>query len=370
MTDRDWMRRALRLAERGAGAVSPNPMVGAVIVDRDGELLGEGYHASCGGPHAEAAALSEARRRGRDPRGATMFLTLEPCVHQGRQPPCAPAIVAAGIARLVIAIDDPSEKAAGKGPAILAEAGVEVEWLDGVEAEAARTLTRPFRKHARTGKPLVIFKSAAGLDGRTTSAGGESKWISGERSRRLVHRWRGEVDAVAVGIGTALADDPLLTARDPEPPRRAARIVFDRGARLPLRSALVGSVDLAPVIVIAGPDSSERARQQLRSRGVEVIVVGEPDDRWIGAALGALGDRPLTSLLLEGGAALAGAFRDADEIDEARLFYAPILLGGVDARPMLAGTGVAAVADAGRATNLSWEPCGDDLLVQARMREW
>src|SRR5690349_15509361 len=210
-TDLGHLRRALELAEGGRGRVSPNPLVGAVVV-RDGAVIGEGFHAELGDLHAERAALADCRERGEEPAGARMSVTLEPCAHKGRQPPCAEAILEAGIARVVIASEDPSEKAAGRGPGILRDGGVEVAAAAGAEAAAARRLNQPFRKHARTGLPLVVLKMAMSLDGETTTAPGDSPWISGTESRELVHRWRAEADAIAVGIGTALADDPLLTA--------------------------------------------------------------------------------------------------------------------------------------------------------------
>ncbi|MET0927347.1 MAG: bifunctional diaminohydroxyphosphoribosylaminopyrimidine deaminase/5-amino-6-(5-phosphoribosylamino)uracil reductase RibD, partial [Solirubrobacterales bacterium] len=248
--DRTHLARCLELAEEGRGRVSPNPLVGAVIV-RDGETLGEGHHAELGGVHAEVAALADCRRRGNEPAEATMYVLLEPCAHHGRQPPCTDAILAAGIARVVIASDDPSERASGRGPGILRDEGVEVAFADGVEAALARHANQPFRKRARTGRPLVTLKSALSLDGFTASESGESKWISGAESRALVHAWRAESDAVAVGIGTALADDPLLTARDVGTvARQPARVVFDSTARLPLGSKLVGSLAEAPLYVI------------------------------------------------------------------------------------------------------------------------
>src|SRR6188472_4436871 len=217
-TDQVQLRRALELAEGGRGCVSPNPLVGAVIV-RDGTVIGEGFHAELGGLHAERAALEDCRNRGNDAAGATMYVTLEPCAHQGRQPPCVDALLEAKLARVVIASDDPSEKAAGRGPGILRDGGVEVAFAAGEEATAARLLNQPFRKHSRTGLPLVTLKLAMSLDGRTSTQPGDSPWISGEQSRALVHRWRAESDAVAVGIGTVLADDPLLTARPADGPQ-------------------------------------------------------------------------------------------------------------------------------------------------------
>jgi diaminohydroxyphosphoribosylaminopyrimidine deaminase/5-amino-6-(5-phosphoribosylamino)uracil reductase len=364
------MKRALVLAAAGRGAVSPNPLVGAVCVGPGGETIGEGHHAELGGVHAEVAALEDARSRGADPAGATMFVTLEPCAHEGRQPPCAEAILAAGIARVVIASDDPSAKASGRGPGILRDGGVEVTWAEGPDAAAARLLNQPFRKHARTGRPLVTFKAATTLDGRTATGPGDSQWISSDASRELVHRWRAETDAIAIGVGTALIDDPTLTARDVGARRQPLRVVFDSRARLPLDSRLVATLADAPVLVIAGPDARAGNLARLESAGVEVVAFPGAGPERIGPALAELGRRGITSLLLEGGATLAGAFRDADELDELRLFQAPILLGGSAARPLLRGSGAAAISSAERALAVDWEPVGDDLLIRARMREW
>lgn len=364
------MRRALALAAAGRGSVSPNPLVGAVIVGSGGELLGAGWHAELGGPHAEVAALADARSRGADPAGATMHVTLEPCAHHGRQPPCTDAILAAGIARIVIGCDDPSDKAAGRGPGILRDGGVEVEWAGGEDATAARLLNQPFRKHARTGRPLVVLKAALTLDGRTATGPGDSRWISGPASRELVHRWRAEADAVAIGIGTALADDALLTARDVGARRQPRRIVFDSAARLPVASKLAASAADSPVVVIAAATAPAERTAALERAGVEVALCpGEGPDRVV-AALDELGRRGVTSLLLEGGATLAGAFRDAGELDELRLFYAPIVLGGDDARPVIGGRGSPRIDAAGRALAVEWEPVGEDMLARARMREW
>jgi diaminohydroxyphosphoribosylaminopyrimidine deaminase / 5-amino-6-(5-phosphoribosylamino)uracil reductase len=367
--DRAHLRRALELAEGGRGRVSPNPLVGAVLV-AGGEVIGEGHHAELGGVHAEVAALADCRARGADPTGATIYVSLEPCAHHGRQPPCTEALLGAGIARVVIGCDDPSEKAAGRGPGILRDEGVEVEFIDGAEASAARLQNQAFRKHARTGRPLVVQKSAISLDGFTATASGDSKWISGADSRALVHRWRAESDAVAVGIGTVLADDPLLTARDLEAPqpRQPARVVFDSSARLPLDSALIGSIEMAPlyVVVSAGADPGRVAA--LRAAGAELVEVGGTPVQRVSAALAELGQRPITSLLLEGGAELIGSFVAAGEVDELRIFIAPVVLGG--GRPLASGAGVERVADAARPLEVAWERSGEDLLVNARLREW
>jgi diaminohydroxyphosphoribosylaminopyrimidine deaminase/5-amino-6-(5-phosphoribosylamino)uracil reductase len=367
--DRLYLERALELATRvRRGAVSPNPLVGAVIA-RGAETIGEGHHARLGDLHAERAAIADSRRRGNDPAGATMYVTLEPCAHSGRQPPCAEAVLEAGLARLVYASDDPSDKASGRGPGMLRDGGVEVEQAAGEQAADARRLNQPFRKHARTGRPLVSLKMAASLDGFVATAGGDSKWISGERSRELVHRWRADADAVAVGIGTALADDPLLTARDVEVVRQPARVVFDSEARLPLDSQLVRTIDEAPLVVVIGPGADGERARGLERAGAELLVAAgrDPGDRAV-AALAELGRRDITSLLLEGGPVLAGAFAAASELDELRLFIAPLLLGG--GRPPLEGTGGAAVGEALRALALESEPIGDDLLIRARLREW
>ena len=369
--DRLHLERALELARGGRGKVSPNPLVGAVLV-RDGQPIGEGFHARLGGPHAEVAALEDCRAKGGDPAGATLYVTLEPCAHHGRQPPCTGAILEAGVARVVIASDDPSEQASGRGPGILRDEGVEVELANGPEAAAARLLNQAFRKHARTARPLVLLKSALSLDGRVASTGGDSRWISGEGSRALAHRWRAECDAVCVGIGTALADDPLLTAR-PEPAhadvRQPARVVFDTQARLPLSSRLVASIGKAPLVVIVSGAGGERA-EALQRAGAELIFCdGEPPAR-VAAALAELGRRGITSLLLEGGPTLVGSFLDAGEIDELRLFIAPIVLGGAAARPLAGGEGASRIADAIPALAMQWERSGDDLLVRARLREW
>jgi diaminohydroxyphosphoribosylaminopyrimidine deaminase / 5-amino-6-(5-phosphoribosylamino)uracil reductase len=347
--------------------VSPNPLVGAVLV-KDDEPIGEGFHAALGGVHAEVAALTDSRERGEDPSGATMYVTLEPCAHHRRQPPCTDAIIAAGVERVVVGADDPSEKASGRGPGVLRDEGIEVTFADGVEATAARLLNQAFRKHARTGRPLVTMKSAVTLDGRVATSGGESKWISGESSRGLVHRWRGESDAVVVGIGTVLADDPLLTARTPEAERQPNRVIFDSTARLPLDSKLVRSLDEAAVTIVAAHGAPDDRVAALREAGVEVIVAGGSRVERVGSALAELGRRDTTSLLIEGGPILAGAFLGAGEIDELRLFIAPRVLGG--GKPLIEGAGVERVADAAEALAVEWGRVGDDLLARARLREW
>jgi diaminohydroxyphosphoribosylaminopyrimidine deaminase/5-amino-6-(5-phosphoribosylamino)uracil reductase len=368
--DEALLGRAVELAERGRRRVSPNPVVGAVIT-RDGRTLGEGWHAQVGGPHAEVAAIAACG--GQDLTGATIYVSLEPCCHQGRTPPCTDAILAAGLGRVVVAAEDPSSKASGRGLGILRDEGVEVAQAaaDSEVGRRARLQNQPFRKHARTGLPWVMMKTATSLDGRLATHAGDSRWISSGPSRDLAHRWRAEVDAVVVGIGTALADDPQLTARVPDVPRQPRRVVFDSEARLPLDGRLVASVDEAPVTVIASRAATRSATDALRASGVEVIVVtGQNEHSRVRSALAELGQRDVTSLMLEGGSHLAGAFFDAGEIDELRLFVAPLLLGGRQAPGLIGGEGVERIADAARPVELTREAVGDDLLTIARLKEW
>jgi diaminohydroxyphosphoribosylaminopyrimidine deaminase/5-amino-6-(5-phosphoribosylamino)uracil reductase len=366
-TDLVHLRRTIEIAEQGRGAVSPNPLVGAVVV-RDGRVLGEGYHAAYGAPHAERNALAACTE---DPRGATLYVSLEPCCHQGQTPPCTEVILEAGISRVVVASDDPTEKASGRGLGILRDEGVEVVVADGEPAVRARLLNQAFRKHARTGRPHVLFKSAMTLDGKVATRTGDSKWISGEDSRLIAHRWRAERDAVVVGIGTALADDPRLNARIEGVVRQPRRVVFDSEARLPLDSQLVRSAPELPLIVVVGRAASRLQTDALEVAGAEVIVAtGENEPARVRSALDQLGAGGIGSILLEGGPRLAGAFLDAGEVDEIRLFVAPVVVGGSSARDPLEGEGAEKIAEATRALALEVEQVAGDVLISARMREW
>ena len=347
--------------------------------------------------------LEDCRSRGEDPAGATMYVTLEPCAHEGRQPPCVEAILEAGIARVVIASEDPTEKASGRGPGILRDGGVDVVFAAGAEAASARLLNQPFRKHARTGLPLVTLKLAMSLDGRTATAPGEGPWISGELSRALVHRWRAESDAIAVGIGTVLADDPLLTARHPDGGRQPIRVVFDSHARLPLDSQLLATLDQSPVLVVTSPEADPARVAALHGAGAEILAAGgSTQAERIASALADLGRREITSLFLEGGPTLASAFTEANQLDEARTFVAPVLLadrraggvgvegvpphggcGGQDFDPASAmsrrpeqravqGRPSTPTAGPARLSALEShaEPVGDDTLITTRFKEW
>jgi diaminohydroxyphosphoribosylaminopyrimidine deaminase / 5-amino-6-(5-phosphoribosylamino)uracil reductase len=367
-TDRLHLTRAVELAERGRGRTTPNPLVGAVIV-KDGEVAGEGWHTAYGAAHAEHEAIAAAGDA--DLHGATLYVSLEPCCHTGKTPPCTEAIVEAGIRRVVVASDDPSEKASGRGLGILRDEGVAVDVASGEIAARARLLNQPFRKHARTGRPWVLFKSAMTLDGKVATQTGDSKWISGEPSRELAHHWRAECDAVAVGIGTALADDPRLTARFPGVERQPRRVVFDSEGRLPHDSQLVAEARDVPLIVVVSRAAPRAATDGLEAAGAEVIVAtGQNEPARVRSALDQLGADGITSMLLEGGPHLAGTFLDAGEVDEVRLFLAPILLGGRTARDPLEGEGVESISDAIKALTLQCAQVGEDLLVSARIREW
>jgi diaminohydroxyphosphoribosylaminopyrimidine deaminase/5-amino-6-(5-phosphoribosylamino)uracil reductase len=367
-TDRRHLARAIELAEQGKGRVSPNPLVGAVI-GRQGEVVAEGFHRALGSPHAEVEAIRAAA--GQDLAGTTLYVSLEPCCHQGRTPPCTDAIRDAGIGRVVVASDDPSEHASGRGLGILRDDGVDVVVADGELARRARLLNQPFRKRARTGRPWVLFKSAMTLDGKVATRSGDSKWISSEESRHLAHHWRAACDAVAVGIGTALADDPLLTARVEGVQRQPRRIVFDSLARLPISSQLVRDARRIPLTVVVSRAAPRAATDALRTHGVDVILAtGENEPARVRSALDQLGAGEIGSILLEGGPHLGGAFLDAGEVDEIRLFLAPMILGGRTARDPLEGEGVDMIADAVRALTLDCDRIGDDLLVSARMKEW
>jgi diaminohydroxyphosphoribosylaminopyrimidine deaminase/5-amino-6-(5-phosphoribosylamino)uracil reductase len=365
--DTRHLMRAIELAGRARGQTSPNPMVGAVIV-KGGRVIGEGITQPPGEAHAEREALEACNE---SPAGATMYVSLEPCCHRGRTPPCTEAILEASIARVVIASDDPTKKAAGRGPGILRDEGVEVVWVDGEVAEAARLLNQPFRKHARTGRPLVVFKSAMTLDGKVATVTGDSQWISGESSRARAHRWRAESDAVAVGIGTALVDDPRLTARIEGVARQPRRVVFDSEARLPIDSQLVGGVGEVPLTVVCSRAAARTSVQALEAAGVDVIVAtGQNERARVEDALDELGGRDVQSLLLEGGPHLAGAFLEAREIDEARMFVAPLMSGGRDARTAVEGMGIEQIAAAPRALHVDVERLDDDVLITARLKEW
>jgi diaminohydroxyphosphoribosylaminopyrimidine deaminase/5-amino-6-(5-phosphoribosylamino)uracil reductase len=316
------MRRALSLAARGLGETNPNPAVGCVVARR-GRIVGEGFHARAGGPHAEVLALRAAGARA---RGATLYVTLEPCAHHGRTPPCAPLVRDAGIARVVVATRDPDPRVSGRGLALLRRAGVRV--ATGVCGREADVLNARFLTAARKGRPFVLLKAALTLDGRIATAAGRSKWVTSPAQRRQARWLRRLHDAVLVGIGTVLADDPLLLPQ-PRTRRPFTRVVLDTHLRLPLASRLVGSASpRRPLLVLCGSAPKVR-RLALETRGVQVVEVAESGDRVEpGAALAALWKHGLSSVMIEGGSEVLGSFLAARLVDEVALFRAPLLLGG------------------------------------------
>jgi diaminohydroxyphosphoribosylaminopyrimidine deaminase/5-amino-6-(5-phosphoribosylamino)uracil reductase len=310
------MRRALTLAARAWGRTSPNPMVGAVVV-RDGSSVGEGWHAEPGAPHAEVVALRAARDSA---RGATLYVTLEPCRHAGRTPPCVDAVAAAGIARVVYAAQDPNPVASG-GAAILRERGLRVE--GGLLADAARALNPAFHSRFERKRPYVTLKLAMSIDGAVADSSRTPQWLTGERARREAHRLRAAHDAIAVGSGTVLADDPQLTVRGVRKPRRPpARIIFDRRIRTPLTAAVVRTARKIPTILVT-PAAESRETAALQKNGVELLVATNLPD-----ALRQLDGRGIDSILCEGGAGLAAGLLSAGVVDRLVIFTAPLILGG------------------------------------------
>lgn len=355
MTDLEIMRRALRLAERGRGHTSPNPMVGAIVVDDTGAIAGDGYHHRAGTPHAEVHALDAAGARA---RGATLFCTLEPCCHTGRTGPCVERIAAAGIRRVVAATIDPNPLGAGRGFAWLRARGIDVEV--GLAGPDAAQLNAPFFTLMRTGRPFVIAKAGVSLDGRIAARAGVRTAITGPASWRAVHRLRAEVDAIGVGAGTILTDDPLLTARDVYRDRPLVRAIFDRRLRTPPDARVFTTLSQGPVVILTTTEGVEAAQDRARALAAAGAQIEAQSDRGLGAALGRLGARGLTSLLLEGGAALHTAAWDAGMIDRVLLFVAPATLGE-EGVPLFADRPL----DLSRFTRCRVEPVGDDVRIEA-----
>ena len=359
--DRAHMRRAIQLAAQGEGFVEPNPMVGCVIA-RDQTILAEGWHQRFGGAHAEVEALSVLEGSA---QGCTAYVTLEPCCHHGKTPPCTTALVAAGIARVVVAMADPNPQVAGQGIAQLRDAGRQVDV--GLLADEATRLNRAFVCLFTRHRPWVIAKWAVSWDGLIATASGDSQWISNRSSRAVVHQIRGRVDGIAVGRRTARSDNPQLTAR-PAGQRVAARIVFDSKAALRLDSKLVRSVDDAPVVLIASQQAGDFALAGLRNAGCEVLqFLGNRSERVL-AALREFGDRQMTNLLVEGGGELLSSFLEAGCIDEVHIFIGPKIIGGRDAKGPVAGEGIAKLADAAQLQDIEVQMLEDDVYVQGCVR--
>ncbi len=359
------MRQALALAEQGQGFVEPNPMVGCVIV-RAGQIVGKGFHERFGAAHAEIQALQAA---GEQARGGTLYVTLEPCCHFGKTPPCTQAIIAAGVTRVVAALRDPFPQVAGGGFAELEQAGIEV--VDGVLQAEAEELNAPFLKLLREKRPWVIAKWAMTLDGKIATRTGESKWISGPESRAIGQELRSRVDAIVVGRRTAELDDPLLTARLPageQPPRIATRMVLDSAASLSLSSQLVRTAREFPLLIVAAAAAPAAKVAELRNAGAEVLQLAGPSAaERLGQLLDELGRRRLTNILVEGGSQLLGSLFDARQVDEVHCFIAPKIFGGSEAAGPINGEGVAAPDQALRFSQHFSRQVGEDFYVRGRL---
>ena len=360
--DEHFMRRALDLAMRGVGRTAPNPPVGAVLVHK-GKIVGEGFHPAAGQPHAEIFAL---RAAGELARGADLYVTLEPCCHQGRTGPCTEALIEAGVARVFVGTRDPNPRVAGQGMAQLSDGRIEV-FYGIVEADCLK-LIAPFAKHVTSGLPYVVFKAAMTLDGQTATACGDSRWISCPASRELVHQLRNQVDGIVVGSGTVTTDDPQLTTRLAGGGRDPVRIVFDGRLETAAQARVYSERSEARAILVTASDHSAADLQPYRAAGADIIQVSRSADGLdLPAALTELGKRDLQHLLLEGGSVLGGAMLRAGLVDRLMIFVAPKLLGGVG-RSLLAGEGVAGMGDALKVLNLSARQVGTDILLEGEVQ--
>ena len=367
MTEADaaarFMRRAIELAEGGRGLTSPNPMVGAVVVTPAGDVVGEGFHARVGAPHAEVEALQAAGSRA---RGATLYVTLEPCAHHGRTPPCVAAIIAARVARVVVAIGDPNPLVSGRGFAGLRLAGVEI--VTGAGAADAERQNRVFLTAMRERRPHVTLKAAMTLDGKIADLHGASRWITGEASRRRAHELRSEADAIVVGVGTVLRDDPELTVRLPRPwPREPLRVVLDTRARTPRTARLLRAGTPSRALIAVGEDVPEERTRELAGTGATIVRCRKRDGRVdLGACLADLFDREVRAVLVEGGGEVHAAFLDAGMVDRVAIYIAPLLVGGRAATPVVGGAG-RELKSAVRLGGFAVSTLGDDLLIEAEV---
>lgn len=356
--DRKYMARALELALRGLGHTRPNPMVGAVVA-RDGCIIGEGWHEQFGGPHAEVNAFAHCSE---DPEGATLYVSLEPCAHYGKTPPCVDLVIAKKVARVVIAMEDPNPLVAGKSIRKLKEAGISV--TVGVLEEKARKLNEVFLKYITARKPFVLYKAAMSLDGKTACYTGESQWISGEASREEVHMLRGCYAGIMVGAGTILADNPRLTART-------------KGFADPVRIIVDGKLSVPPVakvfreegrvIIITTSASGEGRRKDFEDMGAEIILADSEENGKVdlSAAMTGLYLKGIDGILLEGGAELAASAFEAGIVDKVRIYVSPMIIGGKEAPGLVGGQGVASIPEAVKLKNISTEMSGEDLVVEA-----
>lgn len=373
-TDRKWMQKALDLAGRGEGHVHPNPMVGAVII-KDGELIGQGWHEYCGGLHAERNALKDCRERGNDPEGATMYVTLEPCCHYGKTPPCTEAIMENRLGRVVFGAWDPNPMVAGKGIQILRDAGIEAEGP--LLEQECLDKNRIFFHYITTGMPYVVMKYAMTADGKIACVTGDSKWVTGEAARAHTHRTRRALTGIMVGINTVLKDDPMLNCRAEDDPVDPVRIICDSRLRIPMDSQLVKTADQIPVMVAyvennADPEGTEAQRaaaekaELLKQKGVELIPVpadesGHADLR---ALMRILGEKKIDSILLEGGGELNFSALKAGVVSKVQAYIAPKLIGGAGARTPVGGAGIEKMADCVQLSEPKISVYGDDILLE------
>ena len=361
LIDQQHLSRALALAQQGKGYVEPNPQVGCAIAC-NGKIVGEGWHQQFGGPHAEVIALQQSAEQA---RGADLVVTLEPCCHHGQTPPCTEAIIKAGIARVVVGCLDPNPHVAGQGIAALRAAGLVVELAE--EQQAYRRLIAPFEKLITTGMPWVSAKWAMTLDGKIATRTGCSQWISNESSREIVHRLRGQMDAILIGRGTLTSDDPTLTAR-PAGPRIATRIVLDSQAILSVQSNLVRTIAEAPVLLVVGEQADGLRLEMLEKQGVEILRLAGPDRlSRIHQLLLELGKRRMTNILVEGGSEVLGSFFDLGAVDEIHAFIAPRVLGGKEAPTPVAGQGVAEMTSAIKLANVDTRIIEGDVYIHAEV---
>jgi len=358
MTDDEiWMRRVLRLAEKGRGRTSPNPMVGAVLV-KDGKIVGEGYHAKAGEAHAEMIALN---RAGREAREATLYINLEPCVHFGKTPPCAPAVIEGGVKKAVIGMEDPNPLVSGRGVESLKQAGIDV--AVGILEEECRRLNEAFCKYILKKEPFIILKVAATLDGKIATRDGESKWISNEPSRRLVHRLRDQVDGLLVGIGTILKDDPQLTARL-KGGRNPHRIVLDSRLRIPEKARVIETFPSLTILATTEQAPKDKL-ERLEKKGVRVLIFGSKEGRVdLKSCLSKLGEMGMMTLMVEGGSGINGSFLDEGLADKVLLFFSPKLMGDTQAIGMFGGRGAVHLSEANSLKDLRLKKIGTDILLE------
>jgi len=352
------MRTALELARQGEGRTRPNPPVGAVVV-RDGEIVGRGFHPCAGEPHAEVFALRDA---GELARGGDLYVTLEPCSHTGRTGPCCDAVIEAGVARVHLGTRDPNPRVAGRGLTRLLEAGLVVD--EGLLEQECRHLIAPFARHITTGLPFVLFKGAVTLDGFTATRRGDSRWVSCAESREQVHRLRDRVDAIMVGVGTVLADNPQLTTRLPDGGRSPDRIVVDSSLQIPEDSAVLAEDGVTVILATTSAADADKL-ERLKSRGVEILLLPEDPEGQVdlSALCRELGERGYLYVLLEGGARLAGSMWRQRLVQRVQLFIAPKLCGGDDGFRLFGGAGVERMSEALQLEQLRFEACGSDIVV-------